>query len=162
MLKEKMLELYALAKDEGQAIWFLDTLTFVKATGEQTGGAFGLIEHVAPPGSGSPYHVHHAEEEIFYVLEGEVTFFSGDDKFTGTGGSYVFLPRDIPHGFKVTGDKPARYLVMTIPAGFEQFTIEVSQPATALTLPPARPHDMEKLRSVAAKYNIEILGPLPE
>lgn len=162
MLKEKTLELYALARAEGQAIWFLDTLTFVKATGEQSGGAFGLIEHVAPPGSGSPYHVHHAEEEIFYVLEGELTFISGDDKFTGTAGSYVFLPRDIPHGFKVTGDKPARYLVMTTPAGFEQFVIEMGQPATVLVLPPTRPLDMEKLMSLATKYNIEILGPLPE
>jgi quercetin dioxygenase-like cupin family protein len=162
MLNEKTLELYALAKEEGQAIWFLDTLTFVKATGQQSGGAFGLIEHVALPGSGSPYHVHHAEEESFYVLEGELTFISGDDKFTGTAGSYVFLPRDIPHGFKVTGDKLARYLVMVTPAGFEQYIIELSQPATALVLPPARPPDMAKLMSLAAKYNIEILGPLPE
>lgn len=162
MLKEKTLELYTLAKEEGQALWFLDTLTFVKATGQQTGEAFGLIEHVARPGSGSPYHVHHAEEEIFYVLEGELTFIGGGDKFTGTAGSYVFLPRDIPHGFKVTGDKPARYLVMITPAGFEQFIIEMSQPATELALPPAEPPDMEKLVSLAAKYNLEILGPLPE
>jgi hypothetical protein len=48
---------YALAKEEGQAVWFLDSLLIVKATGEQTGGAFGLIDHVMPPGD-SPFHVH--------------------------------------------------------------------------------------------------------
>lgn len=162
MLKEKTLELYTLAREEGPAIWFLDSLTFVKATGEQTGGAFGLIEVVAPVGSGSPYHIHHTEDEIFYVIEGELIFMSGDRKFTGTAGSYVFLPRDIPHGFKVIGDRTARFLLMTTPAGFEQFVIDMSEPARELTLPPAGPPDMAKMMSLVGKYGLEILGPLPE
>ena len=57
---------YALAKDEGSAIWFLGTLSFVKATVETTRGAFGLIESVIPAGFASPYHMHHAEDESFY------------------------------------------------------------------------------------------------
>jgi quercetin dioxygenase-like cupin family protein len=154
------LELYALHREEGPAVWFLDTLTLVKATGEQTGGAFGLIEQVLPAGFGSPYHVHHAEDETFYLLEGEATFISGGHRFKATAGSYVFLPREIPHGFKV--DAPSRLLVLTTPAGFEQFVIEASRPARELALPPAEPPDMEKLVALAAKYRIDILGPLPE
>jgi len=63
------LTMYALGKEEGPAVWFLNTLTIVKATASQTGGAFGLIEQLAPVGAGSPYHVHRAEEESFYILE---------------------------------------------------------------------------------------------
>lgn len=157
MLKEKTLELYSLAKEEGQAVWFLGLPTFIKATSEQTGGAFGLIEQVVPVGFESPYHVHHAEEEIFFVLEGELSFISGERRMVGTTGSYIYLPRDIPHGFKVIGDQPARFFVLSVPTGFEQFVIEMSEPT-----PPAGPPDLAKLMLVAAKHNIEILGPLPE
>jgi quercetin dioxygenase-like cupin family protein len=154
------LELYALQRQEGQAVWFLDTLTLVKATGEQTGGAFGLVEQVLPSGSGSPYHVHHAEDEAFYVLEGEVSFVSGDQWTRATAGSYIFLPRDIPHGFRT--ETPSRVLILTTPAGFEQFLIEAGKPARELALPPAEPPDMEMLMAAAEKYRIDILGPLPE
>jgi quercetin dioxygenase-like cupin family protein len=157
MLKEKTLELYSLAKEEGQATWFLGVPTFIKATDEQTGGAFGLIEQIVQVGDESPYHIHYAEEEIFFVLEGELTFISGERQMVGTAGSYTYLPRDIPHGFKVTGDKPARFFILTLPAGFEQFVLEMSEPK-----PSAEPPDLDKLMSVAAKHNIEILGPLPK
>jgi len=101
-----------------------------------------------------------AAAEAFYLLGGEATFISGDRRIKATGGSYLFLPRDIPHGFKV--EAPTRLLIMTTPAGFEQFVIEMSEPATDLTSSPASPPDMEKLTRLAAKYQIEILGPLPE
>ena len=153
-------KLQALGKEEGQALWFLDTLTLVKATGKETGGAFGLIEQLLPAGSGSPYHVHRAEDETFYILEGMATFISGDRVLKVTGDSYIFLPRDIPHGFRV--EVQTRLLVLTTPAGFERFVIEMSEPAKKLTLPPAGTPDIQKLVSVAAKYGIEILGPLPE
>ena len=68
------LTITALGKEERPALWFLNTLTIVKATSRQTGGAFGLIEPRAPVGVGSPYHVHRAEEERFCILEGELEF----------------------------------------------------------------------------------------
>ena len=117
---------YALGKEEGQAIWFLGTLTFVKATKASTGGAYGLIEQVIPAGFSSPYHVHHDEDEAFYVLEGEITFYCGDQRLKGGPGTYVFGPREIPHGFKVEGDHPARLLLLASPGGFEQFVIDAS------------------------------------
>jgi len=152
----KTAEVYSMAKEEGRAVWALGAQIFIKATGEQTGGAIGLIEQVAPVGIGSPYHVHHGEDEIFFVLEGELTFVSGDQQFTGTAGSYTFLPRDIPHGFKVTGGHPARFFILTTPAGFEDFILGMSDP-----VPSTAPLDMNKLMTLAAKHQIEILGPLP-
>ena len=156
MLKEKMLELYTLAEDEGPVVWFLGVPAIIKATSEQTGGAFGLIKYVAPVGFETVYHVHHVEDESFFVLEGELTFRSGDRQIIGRAGSFTFLPRNIPHGFKVTGNKPASFFTLSAPASFERFVLEMSAPT-----PPAGPPDMEKLRSLAAKYNIEVLGPLP-
>ena len=68
------LEIYGLGRNEGPAVWFLNQLVLIKATAKQTGNAFGLIEVLTPVGPASPYHVHHAEDETFYVLEGELEF----------------------------------------------------------------------------------------
>lgn len=156
------LEIFAFAKHEGPAVWFLNTLSIIKATSSQTGGAFGLIEQLAPVGPGSPYHVHRAEEETFYILEGGLEFLSGDRRFVQGPGGVVFLPRDIPHGFRVIGETPARFLVLTTPGGFEGFVTEAGEPAADLTLPEPSAPNMEKLVALAAKYRVEILGPLPE
>jgi quercetin dioxygenase-like cupin family protein len=135
---------------------FLGLPTLVRATGQTTNGAFGLVEHLMmPPGFASPYHTHHLEDEAFYVLEGDMAFVC-DGKWTAVGpGGYVFGPRNIPHGFKVLGESPARMLLLCAPGGFEQFVVEMSEPAPA-------PPDMAKLVALAAKYKIDIHGPLPE
>jgi ketosteroid isomerase-like protein/quercetin dioxygenase-like cupin family protein len=140
---------------EEPPIYFLGLPTILRATGQTTNGAFGLVENVMPPGFASPYHVHHLEDEAFYVLEGEMAFVC-DGKWTAAGpGTYIFGPRNLPHGFKVLGDAPARMLLLCTPGGFEQFVVEMSEPTPA-------PPDMAKLMAVAAKYSIDILGPLPE
>lgn len=78
-------------------------------------------------------------------------------------GGYIFGPRGIPHGFRVEGTVPARILLLTTPGGgFENFILEMSEPASETNVPPAGPPDMDKLMSLAAKYQIDILGPLPE
>lgn len=155
------LEPQALAKDEGRAIWFLGTLAIIKATAESTRGGFGLIDSVMPAGFETPYHVHHAEDESFYITEGEVTFICDGKKLTAGPGGFVFGPREIPHGFRVVGTTPARMLFLATPAGFERFIIETGEPATGPVLPEPAAPDMEKLVRLAAKYKIDILGPLP-
>jgi len=143
-------------------VWFLGTLAIFKATAESTRGAFGLIDSVIPAGFQSPYHVHHAEDESFYVTEGEVTFICDGKKLQVGPGAFVFGPRDIPHGFRVEGTAPARMLFLTSPGGgFERFILEMGEPATSATLPPPSLPDMQKLMMLAAKYKIDILGPLP-
>jgi quercetin dioxygenase-like cupin family protein len=153
---------YALAREEGQAVWFLNGLLIVKATGEQTGGAFSLIDNVGPYGGESPYHVHHNEDEAFYVLEGELTVYVGGEKIKAEPGTWVYAPREVPHGFRIEGASPARFLLVYTSAGFEQYFVEVGEPARELTLPPAEPPDIERLTSVGAKYDTELLGPLPD
>ena len=136
-------------------------LVAMKATGEQTAGAFGLIDNLMPVGFASPYHMHRNEDESFYVVEGEMTFYVGEEKVKAEPGAFVYGPRGVPHGFEVHGEEPARILLQNYPAGFEKFPMEVGEPAKELTIPPAEPPDMERLMAIAAKYDIDILGPLP-
>lgn len=141
------------------AVQFLGLPTLLRATKDATGGAFGLIEHgMMPPGFASPYHTHHREDEAFYVLEGEIAFVCGGKWRKAGPGAYVFGPREIPHGFKVAGSVPARMLLLCAPAGFENFVLEMSEPAGT----PPTPPDMAKLVPLAARYQIDIHGPLPE
>jgi quercetin dioxygenase-like cupin family protein len=140
------------------AFRFLGVPTLVRSTGETTGGAFGLIEHwEMPPGFGTPYHVHQREDESFYVLEGELAVISGEQWHKAGPGTFVHGPRGIPHGFQAIGSVPVRMLILCNPAGFEGFILEQKTP---LAEPPSPP-DMARLMTLAAKYGIEILGPLP-
>ena len=150
----------ALLHDEGEALWFLGVLATIKASAETTDGRVAVIEHRAPQGSGSPLHVHHREDEWFYVTEGELTFWVGGQVIEAPAGSFVYGPREIPHTFTVTSPE-ARFLLVTEPAGFEDFMRALSEPAQALTLPPATivPPPPERMAALAAEYGIEILGP---
>lgn len=146
---------------ELRAIWFLDTLTFIKVAGAETRGAYSMCEQVLPPGHETPYHLHRNEDEGFYVLEGELTMVLDGKRRLVRTGDFVFGPRGVPHGLRVAGAERVRTLVVASPAGFEGFVSEMGLPAKSLTFPPRVQPDMEKLVLLAAKYGIEILGPLP-
>ena len=144
---------------ENAAYRFLGIPTSIRSTAETTNGAFALVEQWAMPvGFASPYHTHHREDESFYVLEGEIAFVCGGKWLTAGPGMFVYGPREIPHGFKVIGHSPARMLIMCTPAGFERFVLEQTTP---IAEPPASP-DIGKLMMLAAKYGIDIHGPLPQ
>jgi quercetin dioxygenase-like cupin family protein len=150
---------YSIAGDEADAFWFLGNLATVKAGGEKTGGALAVVEFMAPPGFATPRHVHHAEDEAFYVLEGSLSGFCGDTKWEAGVGSFVWLPRDVPHGYATTANGVTRSLAITLPAGFEQFVAEMGEPAPSRTLPPPSEPDMQSLLAAAGRYQSEILGP---
>jgi len=144
---------------EGQTVWFTNNLMILKATAESTGGAFGLIEALAPAGSGPPLHVHHREDEAFWILEGHLTVRCGEQTFAAGPGSYTFLPRDIPHTFVVERNLPARILSMCSPGGLEQFFIAAGRPAESTGLPPAAPVDAALLARVGKDFGIDMIGP---
>ena len=150
----------ALAPEEGEALWAFGFLATMKASSETTGGRVAVIEHLGSRGAGSPLHVHHREDEWFYVLDGELTFWVGGEVVNAPAGSFIYGPRDVPHTFIVASEQ-ARFLLVTEPAGFDGFFRAASEPAARLEIPPAptEPPDIEGLTALAATYGIEILGP---
>ena len=150
---------------EGEAWWWFGVLATIKATAEQTDGRYALVEILAPDGYGSVLHVHHFEDEGFYILEGEMTFYVGEQTIKARPGSYLFGPKDVPHAFTVDSG-PAKLLFVFSPAGLEAGIREMGEPARSLTVPPQleEPPDeaeMERLAAIGARYGAEILGPPP-
>ncbi len=153
---------YALGAEDGEALWFFGMLVTMKATSEQTGGEFLLIEELAPRGTATPLHVHPTDDESFYILEGEMTFYLEDGQpIPASAGSFVHIPKGyVPHAFQVDSET-ARFLVLTRPA-HERFIRAAAEPAPSRTLPPPEaPVDMDKVIAAAQANGFEILGPPP-
>src|ERR671915_2043889 len=147
-------EHYVIAENEAEAIWFLGTLATVKAASTQTGGALSVVEFTHPPGFAVPPHIHHTTDEGFYVLEGAMRGLCGDQTWQATPGSFVWLPRGIPHSYAVDGEETLRSLAITLPAGFERFVAEAGGPGQERTLPSPWGRGIEKLDAAAAKVGI--------
>ena len=153
---------YSLARDEGEAFWLLGMLQTVKVGRADADGRFGMLEIVVPEGLGSPWHVHPEEDEWFYVLDGNFTFYVGDMRLDLTAGGFAFGPKGVPHTFIGAGPGPARALVGFAPMQFEGFLREVGQvaPARVLPAPPAGPPpEIERLAPIAKRNGMVILGP---
>jgi hypothetical protein len=119
-----------------------------------------VAEMHAPQGSGSPSHRHHHEDEAWYILDGDLTFWLGDERRTASTGDFVFGPRMVEHRFRVDSTE-ARFLLLLTPAGFEDFTRTCGSPASSLTLPPPDlpPRDARLLATAARTHGLDILAP---
>jgi mannose-6-phosphate isomerase-like protein (cupin superfamily) len=140
---------------EGQVLrWGPTGKIRILAGAESSDGSFSIVECIEPPASGAPLHVHHAEAEAFFILDGEVELTCGSTNLTVRPGDFVYTPRDVPHKFTVIGDKPARLLMMFSRPGFEMFFAEGGSP---LNKPVAGPPDVASFRRLVEKYNMELL-----
>ncbi|HYA49559.1 MAG TPA: quercetin 2,3-dioxygenase [Streptosporangiaceae bacterium] len=144
---------------EGESVWSLGGRFTAKATAAITEERFALVEAVAFQATEPPLHIHHREDEAWYILDGKMTFYVGDEVLEATAGCFAFAPRGIPHTFTVDVE-PTRVLVFASPAGFEHFALELGQqadndtPPADLTMP-----SPEVLGPVAERYGIEVVGP---
>jgi quercetin dioxygenase-like cupin family protein len=109
-----------LGPHEGPAYDFHGARVVIKASGDDTSGQLGVMESTYPPALVVHPHVHAGEDEMFYLLDGELTGFCGDDHWTAAAGSFVFVPRDRRHGFTVTSSEPARAIVITGPSQLDR------------------------------------------
>jgi quercetin dioxygenase-like cupin family protein len=136
-----------------------DALRFL-VTGAETGGQYAMFESTLEPGSGPPPHRHSREHEAFFILEGEVTFHSGDDQFVAPAGAFVNLPPGGVHYFRNNTKSMARMLITVSPAGLEQMFLAVGTPLSpGQSAPRPTPEDIQKLLAIAPKYGLEILVP---
>jgi quercetin dioxygenase-like cupin family protein len=154
----QLLDPVAVAADAGEARWWLGQLAVIKATADDTGGRMTIVEVTAPPGFQAPLHVHHREDEAFWILGGEVTLQVGDETIEASAGDYAFGPRDIPHSYKV-GDNGCRMLFICTPGGFEALVRDMSHPAAERVIPPpaTEPPDLEFVARVAVAHACELL-----
>ena len=144
-----------------RSVWYSGWLLTFLATAEETRGQFALIEATARKGNVPPRHVHHREEETFYVLEGEMNVTVGDRTFKATPGTLVCLPRDVAHSFAIESEH-LRTLILFTPAGLEGFFKEFSVPAPAMTLPPANEPaygEVQRMLEAAPRYGLEFVLP---
>ena len=143
------------------SVWYSGALMTFLATGEDTHGQFALIEAVGRRGNVPPPHIHHREDEIFYILEGEIDFSVSDRTIKGTPGTMIFLPRDVRHSFTIESEQ-YRMLILVTPAGFEAWFREFSVPAPAMTLPPANEPaygEVRRMLEAAPRYGLEFVLP---
>jgi mannose-6-phosphate isomerase-like protein (cupin superfamily) len=100
---------FVVGPHDGEATWFLGTRMIIKATAQSSGGTFGLLENRLAAGFSPPLHIHHQEDESFWILEGKLTFVCDGQTYQAGPGSFIYLPRDLPHTFRVD-EGPARVL----------------------------------------------------
>jgi quercetin dioxygenase-like cupin family protein len=148
-------------EEEGEHRWFAGGGVHVmKATAEETNGAFMLLENRMTRGKTTPLHTHPNLDETIIVLEGEILFFvEGREHRVGPRGVAV-TPRGVPHAFMVTSESTL-ILALQTPGSGEAFYREASEPTTAETDPGRT--DWDRLRTAAERHpdTIEILGPPP-
>lgn len=162
MIDEKEVMSLLVESGRGRALWHLGALLNFKALGEETGGRFWALEGLADRRMAVPLHVHTHEDEVWYVLEGEIRFLVGEEDRVGGPGTFVYIPRGVPHTFQVVSET-ARWFGLGTPAGLDQWFFDTGAPAGALTLPPPAdsPPDVAMIVATLRDYGTETLGPPP-
>ena len=145
----------------GEARWWFGSLAEILLTHDQTGGAVSIVQITEHPGAEAPLHVHHRDDEGFWILEGDVTFEVGGETIEASAGDYVFGPREIPHRFTV-GDQGCRMLFILTPGGIEDVIRATSEPAPSRTLPPLpeeepTQEEMERVKAIVKEHGYELL-----
>jgi mannose-6-phosphate isomerase-like protein (cupin superfamily) len=128
--------------------------TLVKVSASDSGGQLAFFHLTAPPMSGPALHVHSREDELFYVLEGELVFEVDGERFTVGPGSTVYLRAGVVHRYQNFTTRDARLLIATTPGAFSEFFVELSAATPAGGMP-----DLDVLRSLAHRYGMTVLGP---
>lgn len=143
--------------------WFFDTLVCIRTGCESGGHGISLVEHRGRFGDSPPLHIHHTEDEIFYVLEGEMRFVLDGKEDRAGPGTAVNTPRSIPHTYRIESPGGARWLTVTHTGDFERFIRRVGRMPDALDLPPPgtppAEAQMAEIARIAREHHIEICGP---
>ena len=141
-----------------RSIWFQGALMTIHADAADTRGDFAMIEITGAAGGEPPRHVHENEDELFFVLEGHLKAFRGEEELILEAGDAALLPRGIPHSFKIQS-KTARWLLYITPGGFEEFFRELSAPAKNLAPPKNHPvPDKDKMVRVAKRFGLTFVS----
>jgi mannose-6-phosphate isomerase-like protein (cupin superfamily) len=144
--------------------WFFANLVEVKLSQRAAGGKMSVVEFVGPTGDMPPLHLHQTDDEAWYVLDGEMSFFVGSDEpVIVRAGGLAFGPKRVPHTYRVESSGRARWLAVCTPGDFEPFVVAASRPAERAELPsmadPPSEEEIAAVTALAADHQIELLGP---
>jgi mannose-6-phosphate isomerase-like protein (cupin superfamily) len=144
---------------EKEALNWLGELAIIHATGKETNGKYCIIELYATKEGSPPWHVHHREDEGFFVIDGEFTVSIGDKSFKATRGDYLLAPKNIPHKYTVESPGHARILMICSPAGFEDAVRAMSTPALSLVPPHPKEADIDfdKVSDILGQFGLEFV-----
>jgi mannose-6-phosphate isomerase-like protein (cupin superfamily) len=142
---------------QGQTFWLMGDFYAIKTPSSHTGGAYSIVEIQSFPGNGPPMHIHHREDECFYVVEGAFSVIVGGRVYDVADGDFVRVPRDTLHTFKNVGAIPGKMLVVLSPGGLEQMWAELGQPGSLQNAPRLEdPTVLKRLFTLAPQYGLEI------
>jgi len=152
---------YLYQPGESELRWMGRTSTHFLATGDQTGGVFSLVDEQATRGESVPLHRHRDDMESFYVLEGGLTLYVGDQPgVRAAAGSFAHIPGGTVHGFRIESET-ARYLILTTPRHGE-FYRAITLASRPGGLPPLEAVEGSRIKQASSEYGIEFVGPLPD
>ncbi|HEX5411572.1 MAG TPA: cupin domain-containing protein [Terriglobia bacterium] len=146
-----------------KGIWFLNSLVYIRVSQQDGQDGISVIEHRVPHGDSPPLHIHHFEDEIFHVLEGDMRFQVGDKVQSVGPGAILLAPKGIPHTYRVESPSGGRWLTVTAHGDFEQFVRAMGREAERDELPPQdgppSPEAIAQLATKARSFRIEVVGP---
>lgn len=143
-------------RSQTNSYWYLGHLVSLLVSSEQTNGNYSILQATERRGLEPPPHTHTREDETFLVLDGEIEYTVGSERYAAKAGDVVFLPKNLQHSFRIL-TKTAETLILLTPGGFERYFVEMSEAAATLDLPPlpeVQP-DISKLIATASKYGIK-------
>ncbi|HEY8630337.1 MAG TPA: cupin domain-containing protein [Gaiellaceae bacterium] len=149
--------------EEAEPRWFFANLVRIHLS-QQVAGEMSVVEFAGPPGDMPPLHLHQTDDEAWYVLEGEMSFFVADNEpIRIEAGAIAFGPKGLPHTYRVEGGQDARWLAICTPGDFERFVLAASRPAERQELPPhgdpPTEQEVTAITALAAEHGVELLGP---
>ena len=144
-------------------LWFLNSLVTIRLSGSDGQDGVSVIEHRVPPGDSPPLHIHHTEDEIFHILDGEFRVkLQGNERRVGPG-AILIAPKGSPHTYRAESPEGGRFLTITVRRDFERFVRAMGRPALHSGLPeqagPPSAEAIQALTTGAAQFGIEIIGP---
>ena len=151
----------------GPGTWAMGSLFEHLVGAADTAGKLGMSLVTQPPGIATPLHRHTREAEALFVLEGRISYRAGEDLHELGDGAFLYLPQGLPHAFRVRGDRPARFLSLTVPGGLMGLYDEVGVPAAELRLPGRdglpMAEEINRWNEVGPRYGLDVVGPpIPE
>jgi len=146
-----------------ERIWFLNTLVHIRVAQQDGKDGISVLEHRMPYGDAPPLHIHHWEDEIVHILEGEFRFQIGAAVQTVGPGATLLATKGVPHTYRVGSRSGGRFLTITAHGDFEQFVRAIGRRAESDELPPQAgppsPEAISQLAVQAGRFRIELLGP---